>query len=83
MTGVPESSQLPLGGGRSTLCSGSARVRCPRRVVDDSVSPVALASRSRGQKSELVATLDTALAALGCPPSDNHVAHALIWRVTA
>ncbi len=33
--------------------------------------------------SELVATLDTALAVLGRPPSDNHVAHALIWRATA
>ncbi len=33
--------------------------------------------------SEFVAALDTALAALGRPPSDNLVAHALIWRATA
>jgi uncharacterized protein (UPF0147 family) len=33
--------------------------------------------------SELVATLDTALAALGRPASENQVAHALIWRATA
>jgi len=33
--------------------------------------------------SELVAALDAALAALGRPPSDNLVAHALIWRATA
>ncbi len=38
---------------------------------------------SSEQNSELVATLDSALAALGRPPSENHVANALIWRATA
>jgi len=43
----------------------------------------AFRDESPGQDSLVLATVDTALAELGRPASENHVAHALIWRATA